>query len=88
MKLEKRQIYEMWGMIRKMGWIQPNREIPVLISEGKQVISNSEKVEVLVKNFVKVHSNRNISEEMRLCRENKMKENPNILEQRDVQSGP
>lgn len=67
-----------------MGGIQPNRQIPVLIYEGKHVMSNSENVEVLAENCVKVHSNRNISEEIRLYWENKLKENPNILEQRDV----
>ncbi len=65
-------------MIRKMGGIQRNNNIPVLVNNGKIAIKDSDKVEMLVETFVKVHSNENISDNMRKYREQKVRENAHI----------
>lgn len=48
-----------------MGGIQRCNNLPVFISDGKQIVSNSEKAEELVRTFIKVHSNGNISNKLR-----------------------
>ncbi len=54
---EEIEINEVWNMIRKMGGVQRNNNIPVLVNNGKIAIKDSDKVEMLVETFVKVHSN-------------------------------
>lgn len=73
---ERIEISELWGMIRKMGGNKIYRNIPVIIDEDKYVMTESEKT------FVKIHSNCNISEDMRRKREQAIRDNPNIMVQR------
>ncbi|KAI7808137.1 hypothetical protein IRJ41_016520 [Triplophysa rosa] len=75
---EEIEINEVWNMIRKMGGIQRNNNIPVLVNNGKIAIKDRDKAEMLVETFVKVHSNENISENMRKYREQKVRENAHI----------
>ncbi len=70
---------EVWNMIRKMGGIQRNNNIPVLVNNGKIAIQDNDKAEMLVETFVKVHSNENISDNMRKYREQKVRENAHIF---------
>ncbi|XDV47667.1 hypothetical protein PO909_017241 [Leuciscus waleckii] len=69
-------------MIRKMGGIQRNINIPVLVGNGKIAIKDSDKAEMLVEAFVKVHSNDNITDNMKKYREQKVKENEHIYEKK------
>lgn len=69
-------------MIRKMGGNKIYRNIPVIIDEDKYVMTESEKEEVFEKTFVKIHSNCNISEDMRRKREQAIRDNPNIMVQK------
>lgn len=62
---ESTDISEMWNMIRKMGGIQLYKGVPTLIKDDKYFTSNEEKAEELVEAFVKVHSDSNISDDMR-----------------------
>lgn len=71
-------------MIRKMGGIQCCKNIHILVDGERQIITNSENVEIFAETFAKVHINGNISEDMRLHKDKDMRENPNIL----VQRGP
>ncbi|MGL5733123.1 MAG: RNA-directed DNA polymerase, partial [Metamycoplasmataceae bacterium] len=72
-------ISDMWNMIRKTGGKHMYKSIPVLTKEGRNIMTNEEKAEELVEAFVKVHSNNNISESMKVWREQILKENPNVL---------
>lgn len=74
-------------MIKKMGGKQSNKSIPVLIKEGKYIMTNEEKAEELIEVFVKVHSNNNILTIMRVQRDQIMKENPNVLRQKAPTGG-
>lgn len=69
-------------MIRKMGGIQRNNNIPVLVGNGKIAIKDSDKAEMLVEAFVKVRSNDNITDNMKKYREQKVKENDHIYEKK------
>lgn len=71
-------------MIRKMGGIQRCNNIPGIVSEGRLYIADGKKAEVLAKSFVEVHSNGNISKEMRNCREQKY---PKLLDRKDNVEG-
>ncbi len=74
-------------MIRKMGGIQRCNNIPGLVSEGKLYVADGEKAEVLAKSFVKVHSNGNISNEMKNCREQNLRKYPKLLDRKDNVEG-
>lgn len=71
-------------MIRKMGGIQRCNNISGIVSEGRLYIADGEKAEVLEKSFVEVHSNGNISNEMRNCRGQKY---PKLLDRKDNVEG-
>lgn len=75
---EEIEINEIWNMIRKMGGIQRYNNIPMLVSNGINAIKDSDKAEMLVEAFVKVHSNDNMSENMRKYRELKVRKNAHI----------
>uniref|UniRef100_A0A8C6KLW6 Reverse transcriptase domain-containing protein n=1 Tax=Nothobranchius furzeri TaxID=105023 RepID=A0A8C6KLW6_NOTFU len=62
-------ISNVWGMIRKMKGIRKEWSYPVLKVGDEFAVTNEEKVEVLVKTFVKFHSTDNLSEERRGRRE-------------------
>lgn len=62
-------ISNVWGMIRKMKGLRREWNFPVLKVGDELAITNNEKVEVLVKTFVKIHSTDNLSEERRERRE-------------------
>lgn len=81
---EKIAISDLWGVIRKMGGTQRCNNLPVLISDGKQIVSNSEMAVELVITFSEVHSNGNLSIEMRRHSEQCLTENPEILKRKDV----
>uniref|UniRef100_A0A8C1XU29 Uncharacterized protein n=1 Tax=Cyprinus carpio TaxID=7962 RepID=A0A8C1XU29_CYPCA len=66
-------------MIRKMGGIQRNNNIPVLVNNGKIAIKDSDKAVMLVEAFVMVHSNDNISGNMTKYSEQKVRENAYIF---------
>lgn len=61
---------EVWGMIRKMGGFKRNFGIPVLNNGERIAVTNADKAEMLAEVFVKVHSNNNISEKIKI--ENKV----------------
>lgn len=67
------EVTEIWGMIRQ---IQKYNSIPVLISEERPIIIIIMKKQ-LSQVFVKVHSNSNISNEIR-WREHYLKDNPDV----------
>lgn len=74
-------INEVWSMIRKMGGKQRSNNIPVLVYKGNLVMLDSGKADALAETFALVHSNSNLSEEMRKHRE-QMSENPQLLEEK------
>ena len=69
------QVSEIWGMIRKMSGIRRNNIIPVLISNGKTAVNNTEKAELLAETQVKVHSLENISMTAKQFRANTLAQN-------------
>lgn len=73
-------VSDIWGMIRKMAGKQRNNNIPTLTENNRLVISDMEKAEVLAKNFARIHSNANLSEEIRRNREQILIRNPWLLE--------
>lgn len=75
-------INDLWAMIRKMGGIQRNYNIPVLVNNDKITVSDNDKAEMLAEAFVMVHSNTNITDSMRKYREEKVRENIHIFEKR------
>lgn len=76
-------INDSWAMIRKMGGIQRNYNIPVLVNNDKIAVSDNDKAEMLVEAFVMVHSSTNISDSMRKHREEKVRENIHIFKKKD-----
>lgn len=54
---------EVWGMIKKMRGIRRDWQYPVLKAGESIVVSNEEKVEILAKTLVEIHSSNNLSEE-------------------------
>lgn len=79
---EEIDINDLWAMIRKMGGIQRNYNIPVLVNNDKIAVSDKEKAKMLVETFVMVHS-MNISDSMRKHREEKVRENIDIFDKRN-----
>jgi len=71
------EINEVWSMMRKMG---ENSSIPVY--NDRLVISDIEQAEALAETFTKVHSNSNLSDEMRRYREQILSKNPQLLEEK------
>ncbi|MGL5710890.1 MAG: hypothetical protein ACRCW9_08655 [Cetobacterium sp.] len=52
-------------MIRRMGGIRKNFNMPVLMKGDEIAITNKEKAEMLVEIFVKVNSSSNLTERLR-----------------------
>lgn len=68
------EVSEVWGSIRKMGGINRNQTFPVLKNdEGRIAVTDNEKAEMLAKVFVKVHSDDNVSEDIKKSRNQKKK---------------
>lgn len=67
----------MWKVIRKM-----NVEMLVLCSNNKNATTNAEKIELLVKAFVKIHSLGNLSEMAKQGRELTLAQNMKAMERR------
>lgn len=63
------QLSEMWAMVRKMGGVRGQTEMPVLTGSDKTAVTNSEKAELLAETLIKVHSSENLSVEGKQCRE-------------------
>jgi exonuclease III len=82
------QVSDVWGMIRRMGGIRRNYELPVLNSGDKIAVNNLEKAELLVQIFKKVHSSDNLSEVARQCRNKTLMEFPNILKKNKMSKNP
>lgn len=80
------EINELWGMIRKMGGIQRNTSIPVLIDDNNIAVTDSDKAEILVETF-KVHSNANVSEDMRRYREQCVMDHAQIFVKKNPDGG-
>ncbi|MGL5578150.1 MAG: RNA-directed DNA polymerase, partial [Fusobacteriaceae bacterium] len=80
---EEIDINDLWAMIRKMGGIQRNYNIPVLVNNDKIAVSDDDKAEMLAEAFVMVHSSTNISDSMRKHREEKVRENIHIFEKKN-----
>lgn len=78
------EISELWNMIRKMGGIQRDYNIPVLEYNNRQIISESGKAEVFAETFVKVHSNSNLSEDVRKARDQTLSKYPHLLEEKGL----
>lgn len=74
-------------MIRKMGGIQRNTSILVLIDNNTIAVNDSDKAEILVETFVKVHSNANVSEDMRRYREQCVMDNDRIFVKKNPDGG-
>lgn len=76
-------ISEVWGSIRKMGGIYRNQSLPVLKNdEGRIAVTDNEKAEMLAKVFVKVHSDDNVSEDIKKCRIQNKKQHPDVMMKR------
>lgn len=75
---EEVNVSEVWGMLRKMGGFKRHFGMPVSNNGERIAVTNADKAEMLAEVFVKVHSNNNISEEMKINREKGIKEHPNI----------
>lgn len=82
------QLSDVWGMIKRMGGIRRNYEIPVLDTGNKLAVNNLEKAELLAQTFERVHSSCNLTDEARQCRERIIMENPNITEKREMTGEP
>ena len=79
---------DVWGMIRRMGGIRWNYEIPVLSNGDTMVVGNVEKAELLAITFKKVHSSENLSEEARQCRIRTVMKNPRIVDRAEMSGDP
>lgn len=75
-------------MIRKMGDLKRNLGLPVLSNVERIAVTNVEMAEMLAEVFVKVHSNNNISEDMKMNRVQSRKEHPNIMVGKRLSSDP
>lgn len=78
------QLADVWGMIRRMGGIRRNYELPVMSRGDIMAVTNLGKAELLAQTFRKVHSSDNLTEEARQCRNNTLMENPRILDRVEV----
>ncbi|XDV45291.1 hypothetical protein PO909_013411, partial [Leuciscus waleckii] len=77
-------ISEMWGSIRKMGGIYRNHVIPVLKNDvGKMAAADKEKAEMLAKVFVKVHSDDNVTDDIKKNRNKNKSQHPDVLMKRN-----
>ncbi|XP_050975638.1 uridine 5'-monophosphate synthase isoform X1 [Labeo rohita] len=82
------QLSDVWGMIRAMGGIRKNYELPVMSNRDKTAVSNQEKAELLVQTFLRVHSSDNLAVEARQSRNRTLMEFPNILQKDEVSENP
>ncbi len=64
-------VKQVWNMIHRMVGINRGLSIPVLVEGNKEVISNREKADLLVRTFQRVHSTSNVGREGQLRREKK-----------------
>ncbi len=62
-------VKQVWNMIHRMAGINRGLSIPVLVEGNKEVISNREKADLLVRTFQGVHSTSNAGREGQLRRE-------------------
>ncbi len=74
---------EVWGMIKRMGGVRREWEIPVIITEEGTAISNKDKAEIMAKAFVKIHSSDNLSEVCKMRKERTMNQHPGVLDWRE-----
>ena len=82
------QLSDVWGMIRRMGGIRRNYELPVMNNGDVMAVNNLEKAELLAQTFRKVHSSENLTEEAKRCRSIVLKENPHVLEKKEMTTDP
>lgn len=75
-------------MIRRMGGIRRNYELPVMNSGDKMAVNNLAKAELLAQAFRKVQSSDNLTEEARQCRNRILMKNPKILEKMEMSGDP
>lgn len=76
-------VSEVWGSIRKMGGIYRNQTLPVLKNdEGRIAVTDNEKAEMLAKVFVKVHSDDNVSEDIKKSRNQNKNKYPDLMMKR------
>ncbi len=76
-------VCEVWGMIKRMGGVRREWEIPVIITEEGTAISNKDKAEIMAKAFVKIHSSDNLSEVCKMRKERTMNQHPGVLDWRE-----
>jgi len=73
-------ISEVWGAIKKMGGLYRNQTLPVLKNEvGKMAVVDKEKAEMLAEVFVKVHSDDNVSEDIKKYRNLNKSQHPDVM---------
>ena len=77
------EVGQIWGMIKRMNGIKREYGYPVL-KEGEIIaVREEEKVEMLAKAFVKVHSSGNITEEGKRGREGTVAENEVLMQEEE-----
>ena len=82
------KLSDVWGMIRRMGGIRRNYELPVLNSGDTVAINNLEKAELLAQTFRRVHSFENLTKEARAIRSNILREHPTVLVRKENSENP
>lgn len=60
---------EIWNLVHRMSGVCRQRCLSALCHNGEEAINNKEKADMLVKQFQKIHSSDNVSEENRSIRE-------------------
>lgn len=73
---------KVWGMIKRMRGIRQDKELPVLKKGEEIACENMEKAVMLVKNFVKIHSSDNLTEEGKVRRQQTLDRYPEVLRKR------
>ncbi len=82
------KLSDIWGMIRRMGGVRRNYELPVLKSGDKVAVNNLEKAEVLAQTFRKVHSSENLTKEAEVNRRKMLESFPDVLEKKGHSGNP
>ena len=82
------KLSDVWGMIRKMGGIRRNNELPVLNSGDKVAVTNSEKAKILAQTLRKVHSSENLSKVAQVNRRKVLESFPDVLEKKEHSGNP
>lgn len=67
-------VKQVWNMIHCMAGINRGFSIPVLVEGGREVVSNKDKADLLVRSFQQVHSDKNVGRDGLIRRELMLKQ--------------